>query len=289
MLVILAYLLVVLIWTTTPLAIVWSGETDWFFGVAARTAIGAILILPILWFYQNRQMSFDKAALKVYFFAALPILGGMTTMYWSGQYLPSGWIAVLFALTPITTGIFAYWLLPNQRIAKRQVLAIVASLIGLLVVFGPNLQTELMGYQVMAILVAILSVSFHSLGSVLVKRCGTQLPALHVVVGALWITLMGHFVIAPATLFDWPELMPREVYAILYAATVGSVVGFLLYFYLVRHVDAMKVALIPVITPVFALLFGHYLNGEVLTLSTWIGTALVVLGLLLYEWRPKQA
>lgn len=289
MLVILAYLLVVLIWTTTPLAIVWSGETDWFFGVAARTAIGAILILPILWFYQNRQMSFDKAALKVYFFAALPILGGMTTMYWSGQYLPSGWIAVLFALTPITTGIFAYWLLPNQRIAKRQVLAIVASLIGLLVVFGPNLQTELMGYQVMAILVAILSVSFHSLGSVLVKRCGTQLPALHVVVGALWITLMGHFLIAPATLFDWPELMPREVYAILYAATVGSVVGFLLYFYLVRHVDAMKVALIPVITPVFALLFGHYLNGEVLTLSTWIGTALVVLGLLLYEWRPKQA
>lgn len=289
MLVILAYLLVVLIWTTTPLAIVWSGETDWFFGVAARTAIGAILILPILWFYQNRQMSFDKAALKVYFFAALPILGGMTTMYWSGQYLPSGWIAVLFALTPITTGIFAYWLLPNQRIAKRQVLAIVASLIGLLVVFGPNLQTELMGYQVMAILVAILSVSFHSLGSVLVKRCGTQLPALHVVVGALWITLMGHFLIAPATLFDWPELMPREVYAILYAATVGSVVGFLLYFYLVRHVDAMKVALIPVITPVFALLFGHYLNGEILTLSTWIGTALVVLGLLLYEWRPKQA
>lgn len=289
MLVILAYLLVVLIWTTTPLAIVWSGETDWFFGVAARTAIGAILILPILWFYQNRQMSFDKAALKVYFFAALPILGGMTTMYWSGQYLPSGWIAVLFALTPITTGIFAYWLLPNQRIAKRQVLAIVASLIGLLVVFGPNLQTELMGYQVMAILVAILSVSFHSLGSVLVKRCGTQLPALHVVVGALWITLMGHFLIAPATLFDWPELLPREVYAILYAATVGSVVGFLLYFYLVRHVDAMKVALIPVITPVFALLFGHYLNGEVLTLSTWIGTALVVLGLLLYEWRPKQA
>ncbi len=79
--------------------------------------------------------------------------------------------------------------------------------------------------------------------------------------------------------------MPREVYAILYAASVGSVIGFLLYFYVLRNVDAMKVALIPVITPVFALLFGYLLNNESLTVTTWLGTSLVITGLILFEWR----
>ena len=262
MLVALAYLTVVLIWTTTPLAIVWSGEIDWFFGVAARTLLGAVFILPFLWFLNAGKFRLDFAALKVYFFASLTILGGLTAMYWSGQYLPSGWIAILFALSPVVTGIFAYYLLPNQQLSRMQILAIFFSLSGLLFIFSPNLSTELVGYQIVAILVAILSVSFHSLGTVLVKRCGTTISALHVVIAALWITVLGHFAMSPSTLFEWPELTNRAAYAIVYAALAGSVVGFLLYFYLIRHVDAMKVSFIPVIKPVFALVIGHYLNGE---------------------------
>jgi len=287
MAVVLAYITVVLIWTTTPLAIVWSGETDWFFGVASRTALGALLILPFLYWHQSKSFKYNFSALKVYLFAAFPIFGGLTLMYWAGQFLPSGWIAVLFALTPIMTGIFAYYLLPDQPLSWQKIIAIVLTLLGIFSVFIPNLETDLLGYQLFAIAAAILSVCFHSLGSVLVKRCGTELPALHVVIGALWISVMGHLLIAPTTLFNWPELMPREIYAILYAATIGSVIGFLLYFYLIRHVDAMKVALIPVLTPVFALLLGHYLNNEALTLTTWIGTGMVITGLVLFEWRLK--
>ncbi|GAB6070266.1 EamA family transporter [Thiomicrorhabdus hydrogeniphila] len=287
MAVVFAYITVVLIWTTTPLAIVLGGQTDWFFGVAGRTALAAVLILPIFLWYKKTKFRFDFSAIRLYIFAAFPIFGGMTLMYWAGQYLPSGWIAILFALTPVTTGIFAYFLLPNQRFTFAKVTGILLVMAGMLSIFIPNLQTHLVGFQVAAIGAAILSVSFHSLGSVLVKRCGTHLPALHMVVGALWVSVLGQFLIAPSTLFNWPQLQQIEVYAILYAATIGSVVGFLLYFYLVKNVDAMKVALIPVLTPVFALLFGHFLNDEVLSLTIWFGTGLVLSGLVLFEWRFK--
>ncbi len=287
MLIVIAYILVVMIWTTTPLAIVWSGETDWFYGVAARIAIGAIFILPLLAFFSTRPFSFKWRALRVYFYAALPILGGMTTMYWAAQYMSSGWVAIMFALTPVVTGVFAYLLLPDCQLGPRHLIAVFVSVIGLVVVFVPNLETQLVTIQIVAIMMAFISVCFHALGTVMVKRCGTQLPALHVAIGALWVTVIGHFLIAPQTLFTVPDLMPREMYAIGYAAIVGSVIGFVLYFYLVRHVSAMKVALIPVIPPVFALLIGHYLNNEELTVTTWIGTGLVVSGLLLFEWRSK--
>lgn len=284
-----AYILVVLIWTTTPLAIVWSGETDWFFGVAARTLLGALIILPLLWWRKSKQVYFrlDFDALRIYAMAALPVFGGMTLMYWSAQYIPSGWIAIVFAMTPVMTGIIAHYLLPEKRLTPRKILAIGLSLFGLWMIVAPNIESQLAGLQIIAILVALISVLLHSLGSVLVKRCGTSLPALHVVIGALWVTVIGHLIIDPTALLTWPELQTRESAAILYAATVGSVVGFLLYFYLVRHVDAMKVALIPVITPVFALLIGHYLNNEELSLSLWFGTGIVILGLVLFEWRFK--
>jgi len=297
MLIVLAYFLVVVIWTTTPLAIVWSGETDWFFGVAARTALGALLILPLLWWQASKTMAFqlNLNAFKIYIVAGLPIFGGMTLMYWSGQYLPSGWLSILFAMTPVMTGLLAHYLLPNSQLTFRKILAILISLCGLWILFAPNLTLTVSTpvtsisnqafFQIMAVMVALVSVFLHSLGSVLVKRCGTQLPAVHVAIGALWASVFVHLILSPTALLEWPVLQARESYAILYAATVGSVIGFVLYFYLVRHVDAMKVALIPVITPVFALLIGHYLNNEVLSLSIWFGTGIVILGLVLFEWR----
>lgn len=283
-----AYLSIILIWTTTPLAIKWSGESDWMFGVAARTALAALLILPVLWWWSKSSFSFQWQALRVYLAASIPILGGMTAMYWASQYLPSGWIAILFALNPVVTGVLAHYCLPNSRMTVKKALGVLISLAGLVVIFAPNLQHQYVQVQVIAILVALLSVMFHSYGTVLVKRLNHDLSAIHVVVGALWVTVIGQFLIAPTTLFDWPELGARESLAIAYAASIGSVGGFLLYFYLLKKVDAIKVALIPVITPVFALLLGHWLNHEVLNASVWIGTGLVVFGLMIFEWRFQR-
>jgi drug/metabolite transporter (DMT)-like permease len=283
--IVLAYVAIVAIWTTTPLAIKWSGQTDWFFGVAARTALGALLILPIVWWWSTARFEWHWSAIRVYLAASLPLLGGMTSMYWAAQYLPSGWIAILFALTPVMTGILAHYCLPDSRLTLKKSLGVLISLAGLLIIFAPNLKETHAHLQLMAIALALLSVAFHSYGTVLVKRLNSTLPALHVVAGALWVTFMGHFLMAPNTLLEWPELATRESLAIVYAATVGSVLGFLLYFYLLKNVGAIKVALIPVITPVFALLLGHWLNHETLNATVWLGAGLVILGLIVFEWR----
>ncbi|WP_158660981.1 DMT family transporter [Thiomicrorhabdus sp. Milos-T2] len=139
----------------------WSGETDWFFGVASRTALGALLILPIFYWLRKEPFQYDFAALKVYFFAAMPIFGGMTLMYWAGQYLPSGWVAIIFAMTPVTTGVFAYFLLPNQPLTLQKIMAVFLVLAGLLSIFIPNIDLDLMHMQLMAIGVALIAVSFH--------------------------------------------------------------------------------------------------------------------------------
>jgi drug/metabolite transporter (DMT)-like permease len=78
---------------------------------------------------------------------------------------------------------------------------------------------------------------------------------------------------------------PRTGAAIVYLGVFGSVIGFALYYYVIKHLETGKVALITLITPVLALLLGSTLNGEHVGVRIWAGTLLIGLGLCLHQWR----
>ena len=58
------------------------------------------------------------------------------------------------------------------------------------------------------------------------------------------------------------------------------------YFYLLRHMSVSSVALIPLITPGFALLLGSRLTGEPVSSSLMLGAALILTGLALFNRVP---
>lgn len=75
--------------------------------------------------------------------------------------------------------------------------------------------------------------------------------------------------------------------AIGYLAIFGSVLGFSLFYYVLHHLEATRVALITLITPVLALAIGHLLNDEPMGLDVVLGSALIVSGLALFELGPS--
>lgn len=281
--VLLAYFAVIAIWTTTPLAIQWSGEADWFFGVAARLILSAVLILPFALLFSKQRFALNLSAIKVYAAASIGLLGGMTPVYWAAQTMPSGWIALIWGMTPIATGLLIYFLLGNERLSLSKWLGIGLSLLGLVALFVPNLEPSDSRLQLMGLMLALVGVFFHSLSTVLVKKSQHNLPPLHVVTGALWITAVVFLIFKPKILLDWPELETHSLIAISYLVVIGSVIGFALYYYVLKHMDAMRLGLIPMITPVFALILGYGINNEALNWSIWLGAGLVVLGLVLFE------
>jgi drug/metabolite transporter (DMT)-like permease len=82
---------------------------------------------------------------------------------------------------------------------------------------------------------------------------------------------------------------PRAGAAIVYLGFFGSVIGFALYYYVIKHLEASKVALITLLTPVIALLLGNLLNGETIGLRLWLGTALILCGLTVHQWDALAA
>ncbi len=280
-----AYLGVILIWATTPLAIQWSGDGPGFlFGVAARMAIGTVLALGFA-----RLMGLGvwrREALATYGVGGLGIYGAMLFTYWAAQQSPSGWISVVFGLTPIATGALALLWLPGQGLTRLRLSGALIGVAGLGVIFGGGAALD--ERAVLGIGAVALATLIHSVSAIWTKRLGSGLHPLSVVAGGLAVSTP--LFLITWGLFDgaWPVDLPqRALGSILYLGVIGSVIGFSLFYYVLGRVDATRVALITLVTPVAALVLGHVLNGEPLDPRILAGAALILAGLALFEFGDR--
>ena len=277
-----AFLTIILIWSTTPLGIKWSSVgVGYEFGVAARMTFGllALLIVVRLW---RLSMPLNKHAFQVYLASGLPLFIAMSTVYWSAQHIPSGWIAVIFGLSPLFTSVFATKLLGENSFTGARLLGMVCGLAGLMIVFSESFtmsHTALLG--AMGVTFAALTQSF---GAVWIRSLKPEMHSISITTGGLLVATP-LFILNCAINSGWPESIPvNTTLSIVYLAILGTSVGFPLYFYLLKNIQAERVALVTLITPILALLLGAFLNAEYISVKVWVGTALVLAGLAMYEY-----
>lgn len=283
-----AFMGVILIWSTTPLAVKWSGEGPGFlFGATARMAIGAALCVLLLMLLRVR-LPWHRRALHSYAAAALGVYGSMMCVYWGAQYVPSGLISVLFGLSPIMVGALAALWLGEDSFTPPKIAGGVIGFGGLVLIFGDNASiTPAAAWGLVAVLASVL---LHSVSAVWVKRTNPDMDALALTTGALLLALPCYLL--TWAMFDghWPAALPaRALGSIVYLGAIGSGVGFVLYYYALRRLTAGRVALIPLITPIMALILGHVLNDEIIGERALTGTALILSGLLFYELGGRVA
>lgn len=160
---------------------------------------------------------------------------------------------------------------------------------GLLVAFGGlalifHDQISLEGIGGLAVLAMLASALMHAMSTVLVKRVRAPVSGIVISVGALWISALLYLVFW--ALFDrsWPAVLgPRSWGSIIYLGVVGSVFGFMLFFFALQHLPASLMGLVTLVAPVLPLWLGWVVQGEVLAPGAMLGTALVLGGLLLAQ------
>lgn len=284
----LAYLAVVLIWSTTPLAIQWSATgTGFAFAVMARMLIGVTLALVLVTIWRI-GLPLHRRARQSYLVGGLGIFGAMLSTYWGAQYIHSGLVSVLFGLSPLITSLLAAVWLEDEALHPAKLLGMLLGMAGLFLIFATG--HEIAGGQaVQGIAALLLAVVIYSASLVGIKRIGDNSPPLATTAGTLLVAV-------PLFVIAWwlvdgrtPQTLPlRAGAAIAYLGVFGSVLGFALYYYVVKHMEAGKVALITLVTPVMALLLGHLLNGEEVEMRVWLGSGMISLGLALHQW-PAMA
>lgn len=282
-----AYLAVLLIWSTTPLGIVWSSESiNPSMAVLLRMLI-ALLLGAMVLKIRSIELPWHKKALKLYSFSALGIFGGMLFSYMAAGYLSSGILSLVFGLSPVISAILARKILAEPKISPVKKLSMLLSITGLAIVCSGNFTLE--NNAIYGLVFVFLAVFFFSLSGVLVKSISLVIHPLATTVGALsvatplffisWLILDGSLPIE-----QWQA---KSILSTLYLGVFGSLIGFYAYFTVLQKLTASTVTLITLITPVIALMLGSTLNDEQLNSTLLIGAFLVLLGLSIYHWGEK--
>ncbi|NVK43634.1 MAG: DMT family transporter [Oceanospirillaceae bacterium] len=282
-----AYLAVLVIWATTPLGVAWSSETvhplmaAWL-RMAIAALLGWLLVRAL-----RLELPWHRAALRSYACATLGIFGAMAATYTAVQYIPSGLISVIFGLSPIISALLAQLLLKEAPFAPHRWLACVLGLAGLGWIFLDGATLGPGSWPGVALL--LLAALLFSLSGVMVKREALAIHPLSQTVGALVLSLPAYGLLWALLDGSAPQLdfSSHSPWAILYLAVFGSLVGFVSYFHVLSRLSPSTVALVTLITPVFALLLGSWLNHEVVGTSTWTGTAVILAGLSVFFWGDR--
>jgi drug/metabolite transporter (DMT)-like permease len=85
--------------------------------------------------------------------------------------------------------------------------------------------------------------------------------------------------------FHWTRM---AVIALLYLAIVGSVIAFMLYYWLVQNMDVTKSMLIALVTPVVAVVLGMIVLNEQFGWRTLAGGAMIISGIALIVVRRDK-
>jgi drug/metabolite transporter (DMT)-like permease len=231
-------------------------------------------------------MSFAPRALLAYAAGSMAIFGGMFGTYWAAQHLASGMVSVLFGTAPLFTSLLAAWVLGERTLNAYWLGGLLLAFAGLGLIFHEQLSLD--GVGGWAVLVMLWSAFIHALSTVLVKKINAPIAGSVTSVGALWtaavLFLLAWLLLAPAGEL-WPQAISGRAWgAIVYLAVFGSVFGFMLFFFALRHLPASLMGLVTLLAPVLALWLGWWFEGEVLSRAAMLGTLLVLGGLAWAQW-----
>lgn len=276
-----AYLLVVLIWSTTPLAIHWSNSSLSFVGAITLRMLIASLVVYGLLAIRRESLIVERRDWWVYAASALGLFPNMLLVYWAAQFIPSGLMSVIMGTYPFFVGAFSLLVLRENFFTPAKIAGLLLALVGLWIVNRGQANVSVDGAWGIAAMV--LACALWGLSTVMVKRLGAGISPLRMGTGSLLVA-------TPFFLLAWwgvdgelPAFVDhKSLLGVGYLVLMGSVLGHVLWFFVLRECRVTSVSLITLITPVMAISWGM-LAGENYSLSTLLGVGLIMAALALYQ------
>jgi drug/metabolite transporter (DMT)-like permease len=271
-----AYLACALIWGTTWFAIrvcIGEGAYPTFAAVALRFVIAFVILLPIAlrarpwprgsaWLYLVLSGVLDAAAYTLVYLGEERVSGGLAAVVYGTQPLILALLLQVFRI---------------EKLSRRHMLGAVISLAGVAVLYVDRQSVS--NEQALGIALIVGSVLMATGYSMVMKRQSTGgLVATTIFLGVT-AAVLGVVALIANEPMPWPPPLEPTI-ALLYLAIVGSVIAFLLYFWLLDRTNLVVTSTLVFVFPLVALLTDALFEREIsLGPRAYIGAAVTLGGL----------
>jgi drug/metabolite transporter (DMT)-like permease len=278
---IIVWLILSLIWGSTWLFIKLGLEDLPPFTFAGIRFVIAALILLIIIIVRKRPL--PRKLSDWVLIAGTGILSftlNYGLLFWGEQRVSSGLAAILQTIIPVFGLVLAHLHLPSERITWPKMVGVLLGIAGVGLIFSNQME---MGSPAalegsVAIVVGAFAVAY---SNVLVKARAVKidyavLAAGQMIAGLIPLLIIGIGFEGNPLKLHWT---PLALFSLLYLAIVGSSIAFLLYYWLVGHMEVTKTMLISLVTPLIAVTLGMIVRGEELTWRIVVGGISITAGI----------
>lgn len=207
---------------------------------------------------------------------------------WGQVSIESGVASILDATVPLFTILASHFLLNDDKMTVSKVLGLLVGFAGVIILMIKDLgagTSTLLGQ--LAVIVACV---FYAGSSIYARKMTEGTPAILRSMGPLVSATIAMWI--AAFLFEAPikiPTLPITWIALLWLGILGSGAAFIMLYYLIHEIGPTRATMVTYLFPLGGVTLGVIFLDEKLTWQIVTGAVLIILSLVIANWKTKQS
>jgi drug/metabolite transporter (DMT)-like permease len=249
-------------------------------------AVALVLLMAVL----RKPMFGPGWTSRILPFAIMAVINAIlpwAAIAWGEERITSGLASILNATATLWTAILVFWIVPAERPTPLNYVGVLVGIVGVGVLVLPDIKAYGLSGSVLGILAVLVAAFSYALASVYQR---TKLRGMSVYEQSTGQTIVTALLSIPIAAPSLPHFHFGLVSfsAVVALGVFGTAVAYLLFYYVMNSLGAVRATAVTLVVPVTAVFWGVVLLGERLTVGTVAGMVIILAGIVLTNVRRAR-
>jgi len=207
---------------------------------------------------------------------------------WGEEHITSGLASILNSTTALWTAVLIYWVMPTERPSVVNYAGVLMGFAGVVILVLPDILAHGLSGSFLGTLAVLVAALSYAVNALYQRRKMRNVSVYEVSLGQLVASVIFAIPIAapsiPHVHFAWASMA-----AVVALGAGGTGIAYLLYYYVMNQLGAVRAAGVTLLVPATAVVWGALLLHETLSLPIVIGMLVILVGIVLTNLRHSAA
>jgi drug/metabolite transporter (DMT)-like permease len=207
---------------------------------------------------------------------------------WGEEHITSGLASILNSTTSLWTAVLIYWVMPAERPSAVNYAGVLIGFAGVVILVLPDILANGLSGSLLGTLAVLVAALSYAVNALYQRRKMRNVSIFEVSLGQLVASVIFAIPIAAPSI-------PHVHFALVSMAAVvalgagGTGIAYLLYYYVMNQLGAVRAAGVTLLVPVTAVFWGVLFLHESLSLPIVIGMVVILAGIVLTNLKRSAA
>jgi drug/metabolite transporter (DMT)-like permease len=205
---------------------------------------------------------------------------------WGEERISSGLASILNSTTTLWTAVLIYWAMPKERPSRVGYLGVAVGLVGVVILVLPDILAHGVSGNFLAAMAVLVAALSYAANAIYQRRKMRNVSVFDVSIGQLAASVIFAVPLAAPSL-SHVHVALTSMAAVVALGAGATGIAYLLYYYVMNSLGAVRAAGVTLLVPVTAVFWGVILLHESLSWTIVIGMAVILAGTVLTNLRRR--